>query len=117
LPAPSPDIWCRAAAPADIPAIAGLPRDAYPQSQADLSLQLPSLSVAVLDEQVSGQPVPGQQVAGHGKLHHFTDLPGVSDSYYLAGVVVGPRWRRRGIRSFWTEYPRPTEIKWSFCDG
>jgi GNAT superfamily N-acetyltransferase len=82
------DIWCRAAAPADLTAITGLLRGAYPDSQAgDLTSQLPSLTVAVVDE----------QIAGYGKLRHFTDLPGVPDGYYLGGVVVGPQWRRRGI--------------------
>jgi len=82
------EIWCRAAAPDDLTAITGLLRGAYPDSQAaDLTPQLPSFTVAVADE----------QIAGYGKLRHFTGLPGVPDGHYLGGVVVGPQWRRRGI--------------------
>jgi ribosomal protein S18 acetylase RimI-like enzyme len=95
LPAASPEIWCRAAAPGDLSAISGLLHAAYPDSTAgDLSPQLASYCVAVACD----------QIAGYGKLRHFTDLPGVPDGYYLGGVVVGPQWRRRGIGSLLTTH-------------
>jgi len=95
LPATSPDIWCRAAVPDDLPSISGLLHAAYPDSKAgDLSPQLASYSVAVVDS----------QIAGYGKLRHFTGLPGVPDGYYLGGVVVGPQWRRGGIGTLLTTH-------------
>jgi len=97
LPPTSPDIWCRAAAPDDLPFISGLLHGAYPDSKAgDLSPQLASYSVAV----ASG----AGEIAGYGKLRHFTGMPGVPDGYYLGGVVVGPQWRRRGIGTLLTAH-------------